>query len=116
MEQDDPTVENSHDLDEGSNVTISATTSSPTGDVVATHDNIPNNGHDIAGAGQNSSDITIQEYADSIRDLNVRLRASYAKNQDAREEVKRAEQSEDQLRTQLNAEIENKRALHAEIF
>ena len=115
MDQDDPTVENSHDLDEGSNVTISATTPSPTGDVVATHDDIPNNGHDIAGAGQNSSDITSEEYADSIRDLNARLRASYRKNQDAREDAKRAEESEDLLRTQLNEELERKRALRAEI-
>jgi len=114
MDQDDPTVESSHDLDEGSNVTTSATEPSPTGDVVAAHDDIPNNGHDIAGASENASDITIQEYADSIKDLHARLRASYGKNQDAREDVKRAERSEDQLRTQLDEEIENKRALRAE--
>jgi hypothetical protein len=117
MDQNDPAVavESSHDLDEESNVTASATEPSPTGDVVAAHDDIPNNGHDIAGAGENASDITIQEYADSIRNLNVRLHASYAKNQDAREDVKRAERSEDQLRTQLDEEIESKRALRAEL-
>ena len=115
MDPDDPTVESSHDLDEGSNVMTSATEPSPTGDVVAAHDDIPNNGHDIAGASENASDITIQEYADSIKDLHARLRTSYGKNQDAREDVKRAERSEDQLRTQLDEEIENKRALRAEI-
>ena len=47
MEPDGPTVESSHDLDEGSNVTISATTPSSPGDVGAIHDDIPNNGHDI---------------------------------------------------------------------
>ena len=60
MEPDGP-VENSHDLDEPSNVTISATTPSSPGDVVASHDDLPNNGHDIAGAGQNSSDISPEE-------------------------------------------------------
>ena len=90
MDQNDPTVavESSHDLDEESNVTASATEPSPTGDVVAAHDDIPNNGHDIAGAGQNSSDITIQECADSIKDLNARLRASYQDHKDAREDAK----------------------------
>ena len=49
MDQDDPTVESSHDLDEQDvHVTASAAEPSPTGDVVAAHDDIPNNGHDIA--------------------------------------------------------------------
>ena len=58
MEPDGP-VENNHDLDEPSNVTISATTPSSPGDVVATHDDTNHNGHDIAGAGQNNNDITV---------------------------------------------------------
>ena len=53
MEPDGSPVENEHDLDDMSNVSITATTPSSLGDVVASHDDLPNSDHDIAGAGQN---------------------------------------------------------------
>ena len=115
MEPDGSSVENEHDLDDMSNVSITATTPSSLGDVVASHDDLPNSDHDIARAGQNSSDISPEEYADSIKDLNARLRASYRESHDAREDAKRVEESEDLLRTQLSDELESKRALRAEI-
>ena len=75
--------EQEQDLDDLSNSTT-ATTPSSLGDVVA-HDDLPNSDHDIAGAGQIMSDISPEEYADSIKDLNARLRASYRESHDARE-------------------------------
>ena len=115
MEPDGSTVENEHDLDDMSNVSITATTPSSLGDVDDSHDDLPNSDDGIAGAGQYMSDISPEEYADSIKSLNARLRASYKENQDAREDARRAEESEDILRTQLSEELNSKRALRAEI-
>ena len=100
MEPDGSPVENEHDLDDMSNVSITATTPSSLGDVVA-HDDLPNSDGTIAGAGQIMSDISPEEYADSIKSLNARLRQSHKESQDAREDARRAEESEDILRTQL---------------
>ena len=115
MEPDGSPVENEHDLDDMSNVSITGTTPSSLGDVVVSHDDLPNSDDDIAGAGQFMSDISPEEYADSIKSLNARLRASHKESQDAREDARRAEESEDILRTQLSEELNSKRALRAEI-